>query len=170
MRRTYRGQECDEEWEEVSWGPYLVSDHGRMAVLREPWADGRGYVHVQVVRYDSGGKQKHMYVHQVVAEAFLGPLPEGCEIHHIDGDKTNNHAANLEYVTKANHVVISTAMGQVKRGEHHSNSKVTEEVVRDIRRRYRAGNVLQRELAEEYGIHQVTVGNIVRRVTWRHIE
>ena len=38
-------------------------------------------------------------VHSLVAEAFLGPRPEGYDIDHINGDKTRNEASNLRYVT-----------------------------------------------------------------------
>ena len=39
------------------------------------------------------------YVHHVVAEAFLGPRPCGLVVRHMDGDRENNAASNLAYVT-----------------------------------------------------------------------
>ena len=38
-------------------------------------------------------------VHRMVAECYIGPCPEGMEVDHIDGDKTNNHISNLQYLT-----------------------------------------------------------------------
>ena len=38
-------------------------------------------------------------VHSLVAETFLGERPEGYDIDHINGDKTDNKAENLRYVT-----------------------------------------------------------------------
>lgn len=43
----------------------------------------------------------HKALHTAVAEAFLGPRPHNAWINHKDGDKRNNFAANLEYVSPA---------------------------------------------------------------------
>lgn len=40
-------------------------------------------------------------VHQLVAAAFLGRRRKGYVVVHLDGDKKNNNATNLKYVTKA---------------------------------------------------------------------
>ena len=39
------------------------------------------------------------YCHLLVAKAWIGPRPEGCEVDHIDGNIRNCAAYNLEYVT-----------------------------------------------------------------------
>jgi hypothetical protein len=43
--------------------------------------------------------QKQVYVHSLVADAFIGKRPSGFTINHIDGNKLNNSVNNLEYCT-----------------------------------------------------------------------
>ena len=56
-----------------------------------------GYKMVQPYK---DGKRMLKYVHQLVAEAFHGPRPEGLVCDHINQDKFDNRADNLRYVTK----------------------------------------------------------------------
>ena len=44
------------------------------------------------------GRRNHK-IHIVVASAFIGERPEGMFVDHIDGDKSNNDASNLRYLT-----------------------------------------------------------------------
>lgn len=55
------------------------------------------------------------------------------------------------------------------RGSKHGRTNMTEEDVREIKRRYFNTDVLQRELAEEHGVHTDTIGKIVRGQTWQHV-
>ena len=56
-----------------------------------------GYMSVQMCR---GNKKEHKYVHQLVAEAFI-PNPNGYDVvNHIDENKQNNRADNLEWCTQ----------------------------------------------------------------------
>lgn len=43
--------------------------------------------------------RKHFLVHRVVWEAFNGPIPEGYDIDHIDGNPHNNALNNLQAIT-----------------------------------------------------------------------
>lgn len=100
-------------WYQVSrWPGYQVSREGRVLSPRgrllSPYRSG-GYLAVKV--WD--GRQLHtVHVHQVVADAFLGPCPEGYEVNHKDLDKANNASDNLEYLThRANMHHYAAAQG-----------------------------------------------------------
>lgn len=56
-----------------------------------------------------------------------------------------------------------------RKGEAHSQVRLTEQDVREIRRRYTAGGVTMRRLADEFGIHNTTVFGIVHRRIWSHV-
>jgi hypothetical protein len=109
----------NEEWLPILDGLYEASNLGRIRRAkpgRGTWV-GRelksqlipnGYLRVMPV---IDGKNCNMYVHQLVAEAFLGPCPEGYEVNHVDANKTNNRADNLEYVTHQGNVQHAIAHG-----------------------------------------------------------
>lgn len=63
--------------------------------------------------------RKWIYVHQLIALAFLGPRPEGRQVNHKDGAKLNNRLSNLEYLThKQNmeHAARSGLMATLRNG------------------------------------------------------
>lgn len=61
------------------------------------------------------------------------------------------------------------------RGTRNGLAKLTEDAVREIRRRYAAGRagtgprVSQQALADEYGVNQSKISLVVRRRTWAHV-
>lgn len=56
-----------------------------------------GYLQVKL---RNGNIYKNLYIHRLVVEAFIGRIPKGFEVNHIDEDKKNNHLSNLEIVTR----------------------------------------------------------------------
>ena len=56
-----------------------------------------------------GKKFKNISVHQMVAECYLGPCPNGYEVDHIDANKQNNNIRNLQYLTKEDNIRKSNA-------------------------------------------------------------
>lgn len=53
---------------------------------------GNGYLHVRI-------DGRLYYTHRIVAQAYFGEIPEGCEIDHINRDRLNNAVENLRIVT-----------------------------------------------------------------------
>lgn len=51
-------------------------------------------------------------VHKLVAQKYLGDCPPGCEVHHIDHNRMNNHYSNLEYITHAKNILNSFKAGR----------------------------------------------------------
>jgi hypothetical protein len=54
-------------------------------------------------------------------------------------------------------------------GERNAKAKLTETIVRNIRKEYASGCTKQKELAAKYGITQTQVSSIVRRKHWAHV-
>lgn len=160
-----------ERWIEISGteGRYSVSDMGRvrgpLRVLRA--APGNtGYVVVKLRRF---GTRRTCLVHCLVAEAFIGPRPEGHDVDHIDRNRANPSAANLRYRPTRENRADRVSSG---------NCKLTEDQVREIlllerpRTRLGAG---QRQpnsvgaLAERYGVSRAAISSIFTGHRWKHI-
>lgn len=131
--------------------------------------DAKGYLRVGLT--DETGHQRARRVHILVAEAFIGPRPEGLQLNHKDGNKINNHWSNLEYVTASENSTHAVKMGlrHSPCGSAHKRSKLTEEQVLEIRRRYSSGGD-SAGLAKEFGIDKSNVWLIVTRKAWKHVD
>jgi hypothetical protein len=59
--------------------------------------NGHGYLVVGIRTFD--GKSRNIRVNRVVAQAFLPNYCQELQVHHIDGNRVNNHVSNLRMVT-----------------------------------------------------------------------
>lgn len=96
----------NEQWKPIpSWSGYEASSEGRIrnadgqVLSQRPLVKPKDYAQVYVNGKASGRKSKMAKVAHLVAEAFIGPRPEGLVINHLDGVKENNRPSNLEYCT-----------------------------------------------------------------------
>jgi hypothetical protein len=105
----------------------------------------------------------------LVAESFIGPKPEGLQVNHIDGIKSNNHYSNLEYVTPLENTRHAWEHGLSKKqlGERCSSSKLTSSQVAYIKRN--KGIIKAKDLARELGITPSNISQIWRGYSWSHI-
>lgn len=54
------------------------------------------------------GIRKWWFVHRLMAMTFIPSMDQGLEIHHIDGIKTNNHYTNLRWISKKEHILLTS--------------------------------------------------------------
>jgi hypothetical protein len=108
-------------------------------------------------------------VHVLVARTFLGVVPDGKEVHHIDGSRNNNNLENLAYVSRAHNVSEGYRIGNNRSGEDHEWHKLTVNQVREIRRAYQSGEGGYKNLAKRFNLPWGTIRNIVKGRRWKHI-
>ena len=96
-----------EYWKFIYGYPHLiVSNRGKVRSLlldREikAFVSNRGYLRVALCK---GKTTKYVHVHRLVAEAFV-PNPNGYDtVDHIDGNKLNNNAANLQWLSRRDNI------------------------------------------------------------------
>lgn len=115
-------------------GCYEASNEGRVRSLDRrinrkgspAWWKGKELkIHVnkttgrpQVCLYKIGSKTRTVHVYVLVAEAFLGPRPEGMECCHYDDNPMNNRLDNLRWDTKS-----ANKFDSVRNGIHPQSSK-----------------------------------------------
>lgn len=83
---------------------YEVSNHGRVrnilnGKLLPQHDNGVGYKKVHLWRNGIG--ETSVYVHRLVADTFLVDRGLKTEVNHVDGNRSNNNAGNLEWVTSS---------------------------------------------------------------------
>lgn len=69
------------------------------------------------------------YVHQLIAEAFIGPRPDGYVVDHVNRVKGDNRPSNLRYITQAQNL---------KNSDYYDGIVNTPESVREARRIHNA--------------------------------
>lgn len=154
-------------------GTYSVSDLGNVrnnttGYTLNPYMTDRGYLQVSI-NFTSLPNRISVNVHKLVARAFVENHSNLPVVNHIDGIKTNNISANLEWVTYARNNEHAVEMGLIKSGEDSYLSVLKENQVREIIIELEAGarNI---DLAKKYNVAHNTIDDIRCNRTWRFIE
>jgi hypothetical protein len=107
----------------------------------------------------------HVGVHRLMAWAFIGPQLGGMVVAHYDDNPKNNVLSNLRYTDHHGNVSDAVRNGRMRRGESAPTSKLNNAAVRDIR----ASTAPLAVSAKKHGVSKSLIGQVRRRVIWRHV-
>ena len=143
---------------------------GRLRPHRSPNARCGGYLEVSI-----NGRRRDL--HRIVAECFVPKPPgEGLEVNHKDGNKLNNHASNLEWVSHLENVRHAYRTGlitgaQIARNAAHPHPTmrtITAETAKRIKRLICDGHP-DCVIREMLGLNDGVVAMIRQNKTYKEI-
>ena len=157
-----------EIWKDIKdyEGLYQVSNLGRVKritfinnktvkttnrILSNGKSDKNQYIQLKLSK---DGSKKDIYLHRLVAQAFIPNPNNYSEINHIDGNKRNNCIANLEWCSHKTNIqhAHNTGLIKLKYGKDNSASK----------------KVIQYDLfMNEIGIYESTL-DVERKLGYSH--
>lgn len=148
----------------------LTSRKGSCAGTLVRYAKSKGYLRVPLWK---DGRPKDFRVNRLVCLHFHrmpSHLPpsgkwEAC---HKNGLAQDNRAENLYWGTHTDNMRDCVRHGRSPKGERHGLTRLTNEMVRSIRRLEDSG-VTQRTIAGQFRVSQSSVHRIVSRQLWTHI-
>ncbi len=153
-------------------GFYEVSENGDIRGIRSRkllriWITPQGYATTSL--QGVGCPKRTCRVHQVVAEAFIGPR-NGREVNHKDGNKIHNHYQNLEYTTRQENAAHAFANDLYTfRGEKCNLTKITEAQAREIKALSKS-TMTARQIAVAVGVGIYSVHFIRQGRTWKWLQ
>ncbi len=157
---------------------YLVSEDGQIKTIATTFRNvkpGRvikaskikgGYCMVHLCK---DKKNYGLYVHRIVARAFLGECPPKHEVNHKDGNRTNNILSNLEYMTRSeNNYHAYRVLGRKAAptyGIKHHFAKLNPKKAQKARELHKAGQTFA-FIGRFLGVHWTSIRSIIRGKTW----
>lgn len=156
---------------------YQVKKVQPESILKPGFNTSKGYLHVTLVNTHG---RKTIDIHRIVGQAFCeNKNPDKRTLlNHMDGVKTHNQAANLEWCTPSHNVREAYRLGlnkttDAKRefwrklglrsaGERHGMCKLSDKDCLYIREKYATNDYTLKEIASEFNVCRQTISNIVK--------
>lgn len=116
----------DEIWLAIEgFSNYSISNLGRLKRINgKIIAGGKslGYLITELI--DDKNVATRLLIHRIVCATFNGPAPEGKNlVNHRDGNKLNNHASNLEWVSASENTQHAHDNGLINMANAHKNMR-----------------------------------------------
>ena len=155
------------DWKQIKSTHYSISNHGlvrndKTKKILSPRIRRDGYSMVGL--YDGRGTPKNVQAHRLVAQYFLPPPsnPLKIQVNHIDGNPSNNHVSNLEWVTPKENSQHAVKTGLFPRCGSHHLAKLSDNDVLQIRELYRDG-LNQYQIAIKFNVNQSVISRYITR-------
>lgn len=134
-------------------------------IMRKLCFHKSGYLQLKLCRPDKP-KGVNVYVHRLVAFAFVEGYKLSLDVNHKDGNKQNNLFENLEWTTRIQNINhADKILNKRPKGDSHGRRKLTSTEILEIRKA--CGS--KKEIASTYGITESHVANIIERRNWKHL-
>lgn len=131
--------------QKTRWGG-LVTRNLRGRILA-PNTVERGYKFVNL-----GERGRMRGIHRLVASAFIGGMPEGMEVNHIDFNPSNNRLENLEICTEAENKLHTARAGRRRRYTAHLTDLDIQVIRKSVRSYKRLARLFR---TTEFSIHGI---------------
>lgn len=155
-----------------STGEYYVTKDGyiyndKTNYWTKGFDDGNGYLrfHIKLNK----NKKKMVFVHRLIAEAFIPNTENKPFINHINGIKNDNRVENLEWCTISENLKHKFRIGlQSYKGEKNNSAKINYEIaekIRDISNKtgFKARK-LNKHYFQEYSVS--LIDNVINNRNW----
>lgn len=166
-----------ENWKDIQGyeGHFQISDQGRIKSLKrqvphkkrgtllvdekilKPSIKAEGY---EIIHLKVKGISKGHNVHRLVAEAFIPRVLEKPHVNHMDGDKTNNKASNLEWVSCNENMEHALNNNLLTTKLTHSDIPIIRELLDK--------GLTCTEISRSYGVSRMTISYIKRNICWKN--
>lgn len=157
-------------------GRFMITDFGRLFSINGRWkgvklmqpyiGKAEGYY---ITNLRMKPKRETVRIHQLVGISFVDNLDNKPQLNHKDGNKLNNHYANLEWCTIAENIEHAVRIGLIDiKGEKHHNAKLKDsdiQLIFDLRRQ----GFIMKDIGIKFRVSRRTIGDVLNRNLWTHV-
>lgn len=156
----------------IKSGMYKINEYGDIYSgytknLMHPKTDKNGYLSIGL--RTTYGKAKMFRAATLVLVTFVSDYPTSMKdptVNHIDGDITNNHYTNLEWMERSVNSSIRSNKGT---GELNHEAKLSNDDVLKIVNYIKTTELSFQEIGELFNVNKSTINNIVQKKNWSHL-
>lgn len=115
------------DWRKIKgYERYYVSDTGKVVNTEtgselKPYENEKGYMRTELWK---NNERTHVFVHRLVADAFIDNPDNLPQVNHKDGNKKNNHVSNLEWCTGEQNIEHAIRTGLIETRRVYAGDKL----------------------------------------------